>query len=64
MLRQPFFDPLKGWIPVHDIDFGDHSSADELIDLRGDLSEIRQERSADHEHQSAAEDLVVLQEVS
>jgi hypothetical protein len=55
---------LKRWIPVQDIDFGDHSSADELIDLRGDLAEIRQERSADHEHQSAAEDLVVLQEVS
>lgn len=63
MLGEPFFDPLKRRIPVQNIDLGDHSTADELIDLRGDLAEIRQERSADHEHQSAAEDLVVLQEV-
>ena len=62
VLGQPFFNPLERRIPIQNIDLRDHPTTDELVDLRRDLSKIRQQRTTDHQHQTTAEDLVVLEE--
>jgi uncharacterized ubiquitin-like protein YukD len=63
MLGQPFFDPLEGWITIQDVDLGDHTATDKLVDLRWDLSKVGQERTTDHQHQTTTKNLVVLQKV-
>ena len=63
MLGQPFFNPLESRITIQDVDFRDHTPTDELVDLCRDLAKVGQERTADHEHQTTTEYLVVLQQV-
>jgi hypothetical protein len=62
MLRKPLLDPLKRWVSIQNVNLRDHSATDELINVRRDLAKIGQNGPADHQHQSSAEDLVVLQQ--
>jgi len=63
VLSEPLFNPLESRVAVEDIDLRDHPSSDELVDLRGDLSKVSQQCTADHQDQTTAKDLVVLEQI-